>query len=178
MIADAQQFLRQQRVPPIRGQASLPFPGRDVIYVGGTAAPRRIEGQLRDRSRPTQPQTFGFLLAMAAISVAREIGAWLVGDKLLTWFGVALDPMAQSLLLQVLVGIAVAATFWRGTADPAARRHLLLTLLAALAIGLVLVWLSHLSGCVNALSWPLVPVYLLWAWTEAVSGPSVLLRSA
>jgi hypothetical protein len=55
---------------------------------------------------------------------------------------------------------------------------MLVTLLAALGIGLILALWSYLVGYTHALSWLLVPVYLLWAWAEAVSGPRAPLVSA
>jgi hypothetical protein len=94
---------------------------------------------------------------------------------------VAVDPSVQSIVLQLIVsvaGIGVAAGFSKGTSDPAARRHMLVTLLAATGIGLILALLSYLVGYTKSLFWLLVPVYLFWAWAEAVSGSSVPVANA
>jgi hypothetical protein len=65
--------------------------------------------------------------------------------------------------------LGVVCCFSKATPGPAARRQLFLTLSAAMGIGLILVWLSHFAGCAGVLGWPLVLVYLLWAWAAAVS---------
>lgn len=180
MIAGAQQILGKQGMPVMEGLAPRVLHTNDILYVVGSPLPESAGGRLGASGRQAQPQTFRFLLVMAVISVAREVGVWALGDVLLSWFGVVLDPSAQSMVLQLavsLVGIGAAAGFSKATPDPAARRHMLVTLLAALGIGLLIALFSYLVGHTNALSWLLIPVYLLWAWAEAVSVPIVPVAS-
>jgi hypothetical protein len=109
---------------------------------------------------------------MAAISLVRGIVGGLIGNALFEWFGITLDPFMLSVVLHVgatLIGIGVADFFAKAAPDSAARKHMFLTLLAATGIGLILAWLSHTVGYTGACHWPLVAVYLLWAWVEAVS---------
>jgi hypothetical protein len=83
-----------------------------------------------------------------------------------------LDPFTLSvvvLAMITLIGIGLAICLSKATPEPAARGQMLLALLVAMAIGLILIGLSHFVGRADALDWPLVPVYLLWAWVAAVS---------
>lgn len=176
MIVGAQHIVGNQGIPAIEGLAPLLSQAHGSGYVMITPLPEPVAEQLPTPGRQTQPPAFSFLLVMAAISGARDAGAWALADLLRAWFGVVADPSAQFLVLQLaisLVGIGVAARFSKATSDPAVRRHMLGTLLAALGIGLILALWSYLVGHASALSWLLVPVYLLWAWAEAVSGPRV-----
>jgi hypothetical protein len=181
MIVGAQQILGTQSIPAVAGQAPRLSHTRDTGYVVGTPLPEPAGDGCGATGKQAQPQTFGFLLVMAALSVAREVGVWALGDLQLSLFGVALDPFAQLMVLQLLVslvGTGVAAGFSKWTPDPAARRHVLVTLVAALGIGLLLALLGYLFGTTSTLFWLIVPVYLLWAWAEAVSGPIVPVASA
>jgi hypothetical protein len=111
---------------------------------------------------------------MAMLSVAHAVGGRLIEQALLKCFGLSLDPWGLSIVLQgiaSLVGLGVAASFSKVRGDAVAKRTVLLTLLAAMGIGLILAWLSHLVDHADVLSWVLVPVYLLWAWAEAISSP-------
>jgi hypothetical protein len=173
MIADAQQYLGKQRIPTIEDQAVRRPWTNEIIHFEDRPLLDRMGTQ-------SQPRAGRFLLVMAAFSVAREAGGWILGDGLEAWFGLALDPFAESLLLQsvvALLGLGVAAYFAKGAPDAAARRHMHVTLLASLGIGLLLALLSHFVGYANALSWPLIPVYLLWAWAEVISGPCAPMTS-
>lgn len=174
MIVGAQQLLGKQSIPAAAGQAPRLSQTRDTGYVVGLPLPEPAGEGRGATARQTRPQTFGFLLVMAALTVAREVGVWALGDLQLSLFGVVLDPFAQLMVLHLLVSlvwIGVAASFSKWTPDPTARRHVLVTLVAALGIGLLLALLGYLVGATSALFWLLVPVYLLWAWAEAVSGP-------
>jgi hypothetical protein len=170
--ANALQFPGEQRMPATKDEASHPLQRGLIVYSAGMAvhelAGERfwVEGKLR------QPRAFVFLLAMAAVSVACKVGERLICNTLLAWLGLTFDPFLLSVALQAavtLVGIGAASRFSKATPGPAARGHLLVTLLAAMGIGLILAWLSRLAGYTKALDWPLVLVYLLWAWAAAVS---------
>jgi hypothetical protein len=125
-----------------------------------------------DEGQQTRPYALVFLLCMAAISLVRGVGDGFIGNAFLEWWGVALDPLVRSFVLHVgatLVGIGAAGFFVKATLDSSVRKHMLLILVAAMGIGLILAWLSHIVGYTDACHWPLVAVYLLWAWVEAVS---------
>lgn len=181
MIAGAQQLFGNQGMVAIEGLPPRLSRTHDIGCVLGMPLPEPAAEQPRAPDRQAQPPTFSFLLVMAAISGAREASVWALAGLLRAWPDVVSDPSVQSLILQLLIslaGIAVAAGFSKATSDPAARRHMLVTLLAALGIGLILALWSYLLGYTHALSWLLVPVYLLWAWAEAVSGARAPLVSA
>jgi hypothetical protein len=172
MTANALQLPYRQMMPAMDDQASRLFRIGDVVYFESAPRLDLVEECSQDEGKRTQPYAFVFLLAMAAISLVCEVGGGLIGDALLTWFGVPLDPFVLSGALHsvaTLVGVGVARCFSKVTPGSAAKRHMLVTLVAAMGIGLILVWLSRLAGYTNALDWPLVLVYLLWAWVAAVS---------
>jgi hypothetical protein len=113
-----------------------------------------------------------FLLVMAAISLVRVVGEGLIGSAFLAWFGVPLDPFMLSAALHLvvtLIGIGVAGCFSRVTLDSTARRHMLLTPVAAMGAGLLLVGLGYFVGDTSVSTWPIALVYILWAWMAAVS---------
>ena len=172
MIADAMQLAYGSRTPALEEQAPRRVHTRTVLRLDGDLLLDGSGARLRDDGRPSGPHTLVFLLCMAAITLVRQVGDGLIGYALLDWFGVAFDPclVSGSLHLGVtLVGVGMAGCFSKSTRNSAARRHMFLTLLAALGIGLILVWLSHFVGYTGASTWPFVVVYLLWAGAEAVS---------
>jgi hypothetical protein len=172
VISNALQLPSVQRMPASEDHASgLQQTNRTVCF-GSGPLPVLTGPRFWNEGKRTLPCTLVFMLAMAAISIACEISDWLLGHALLAWFSLTLDPFILSVVLHLvvtLIGTGVAISLSKATPDSAARRHMLLTLLAAMAIGLILTWLSHLVGYKDALDWPLVLVYLLWAGAAAVS---------
>lgn len=171
MISNALQLPSVQRMPASEDQASGLLQANRTVCFGGKPLPVLKGSRFWDEGKRTLPCTSVFMLAMSAICVACEISDWLLGDALLAWLSFTLDPFILSVVLQVvvtLIGIGVAICLSKATPDSAARGHMLLTLLASTAIGLILTWLSHLVGYTDALDWPLALVYLLWAWSAAV----------
>jgi putative flippase GtrA len=124
------------------------------------------------QGNPTIGSVSRFLVVMASVSLASKIVEWLASSVLAGEFGVMLDPFGLSVARQVvvmLIGIGVAYRVSRHGQDAAARRHMLLTPLVAMGIGLMLAWLGQLVGQTNAFDWPVALVYLLWAWGSAVT---------
>jgi hypothetical protein len=92
------------------------------------------------------------------------------------WFSVTTEAFSLFLVLQFLVtrvGITLASRSWHATPASVAGRDMLLTPVAAMGIGLILVWLSRFAGCSDVLDWPLVLICLLCAGTAAVSRAQV-----
>jgi hypothetical protein len=159
-------------MPASEDQASGLLQTSRTVCFGSEPLPVLKGQRFWDEGKRTLPCTSVFMLTMSAICVACEIGDRLLGDALLAWLSIALDPFILSVVLQMvvtLIGIGVAIWLSKATPDSAARGHMLLTLLVATAIGLILTGLSHLVGYTDALDWPLALVYLLWAWAAAVS---------
>jgi hypothetical protein len=172
MIAKAMQLPYSSRTPALEEKAPRRVHSRTVLRLDGDPLPDLTGACFWDKDRPTGPHTLVFLLCMAAITLIRQVGDGLIGYALLDWFGVASDPCLVSGALHLgitLVGVGVAGCFPKSTRNSAVRRHISLTLLAALGIGLILVWLSHFVDYAGASTWPSVLVYLLWAGAEAVS---------
>ena len=179
MSANVLQLPYQRRLPPLGDQAARVSKTRNVVYFESGPLSEGTAEHLWDTNVRTHPGAFVFLLAMAAISLVREIGALLI-SALWAWFGVTVHPFLLALVLQLVVtfiGVGVAGRFSPATPGSSARRHMHVTLGVALGISLILALLSHLVGHTNALSWLLIPVYLLWACAEAVSGPVVPMKS-
>ena len=136
-----------------------------------TEAFQLTQGHLRTQSKQTMRSVSRFLVVMAAVSLASKIVEWLVSDTL-SKLGVSLDPFSLSVARQALVtllGIGVAYCLSRQGQNPAAKRQMLLTPMVAMGIGLMLAWLGQQVGQTNAFDWPVIMVYLLWAWGSAVS---------
>jgi len=156
----------------LEGRASRLLQIGDTFYFESEPWPDLAEERLGSEGKRMLSRALVFLLAMAAASVAREVGHWLIRLALLVWFGLTLDPFMLSVALQLVVtlfGIGVACRLSKVMPGSTARWHMLLTPVAALGISLILAWLGHLIGYTNALNWPVVLVYLLWAWATAVS---------
>lgn len=172
MIAKAAQLPCKQIMSARDDQAARLFRIGNVVYFESAPLLDLTEGCFQERVERTKSRAFVFLLAMAAISMVRELGGGWLGNALFAWSGVTFDPFILAGALHpvvTLVGIGVACCFSKRALGLAARRHLLLTLLAAMGIGLILVWLSYLVGCSNVRGWPLALIYLLWAWVAAAS---------
>jgi hypothetical protein len=171
MTTDVMQLPRGNRISAVRERGARLLQTRHVLRFDGVLFPDLTGKCARDEDQQTQPYALAFLLCMAAISLVRGVGV-LLGNAFLEGWGVALDPFVRSFVLHMgatLVGIGMAGFFVKVTLDSTARRHMLLILLSATGIGLILAWLSHIVGYTDACHWPLVVVYLLWAWVEAVS---------
>jgi hypothetical protein len=171
MIANALQ-LQQKRTSAVEDRVPRLLQTSDMVRFEGTPQPELTGECIWNEGERTRSRAFVFPLAMVAISIAREVGTLLIGNALLAWFGTTFDRFILSVVLQLvvmLIGIGMVSRFSKASPDSAARRHMVLILLAAMAIGLILAWLSRLVGDSNALTWPLVLVYLLWAWAAAVS---------
>jgi hypothetical protein len=171
MAANVLQAPCQRRMPLPQDRGSRLVQIGNVVYFESGPLPDLTGEPLCEESRRTRPRTFVFLLGMAVASLAREVSDLLISSALRAWFGVNLDPFTLSLLLQLLVtlvGIGLASRFWHANPGSTVRRHILLAPIVALGIGLILSWLSHFVGYANALDWPLVLIYLLWAGTAAL----------
>jgi hypothetical protein len=81
---------------------------------------------------------FGAALTAGGIFAAREYGASLIGNMLLTWFG-------------------------RNAVESEARRAIILALCVYDAIGFVITLIAQLSGVLGPLGWFAVVVYLFFA---------------
>jgi hypothetical protein len=172
VTANALQLSYKQMTPSLGDQASRLFRIGNAVCFESAPLLDRAEECSQNVGRRARPRAFVFLLTMAAISLVCELGGGLLGDALVAWPGVPLNPFLLSGILHsvvTLVGVGVACCFSKAIPGSAAKRHMLLTLLAALGIGLILIWLSYFAGYSSACSWPLVLVYLLWAWVVAVS---------
>jgi hypothetical protein len=84
MIVGAQQMVGKQRIPVIEGRAPRLSQPRNIGYVVGSPLPEPVAEQRGTAGKQPQPQTFGFLLVMAALSGARDFGIWALGDLLRT----------------------------------------------------------------------------------------------
>jgi hypothetical protein len=180
MSANALQLPYQRRMPPRGDQVSSVSRIGNLVYFESGPLSEGTAEHLWDANERTHSGAFVFLLIMAAISLVREIGALLL-SALWAWFGVTVHPFLLALVLQLVVtfiGVRVASRLSPATPGSSVRRHMLVTLGMALGIGLILALLGHLVGHTNALSWLLIPVYLLWACAEAVSGPVMPMKSA
>jgi hypothetical protein len=170
MIANALQVPYGQRMPAIDDQGSHLLQ-TGMVSFGVAPLPDPVGECLRGAGRQARPRGYLFPLVMAAVSVACEVGRHLLANALLAWFGVTLDPFVQCVALQVvvaLIGIGLVGRFGKAP-DPDSRWQMVLTLAAAFGIGLILTWLGRSIGCTDALRWPLVLAYLLWAWAAATS---------
>ena len=129
-------------------------------------------GRFQKQDNPTIRSVSVFLVVMASASLAAKIAELLASSMLAEEFGVLLDPFGLSIARQAIVmllGIGVAYRFSRHGQDSAARRHMFLTPLVAMGVGLMLAWLGQLVGQTSVFDWPVTLVYLLWAWGSAVS---------
>jgi len=96
------------------------------------------------------------MIVLAAVGVAWGITALLVPDLLAQLYGGELDPFARSF---ANVGAAIAVGFglmdWsvRNLQDPATRRWVLISNLAAVALVAMFLLLSTASGTFNSLGW-------------------------
>ena len=172
IISNALKLPSVQRMTASEDQASGLLQSHRTVCFGSNPLPMLTGPRFWEERKRALPCTSVFMLAMSAICIVCEISDWLLSDALLVWLSLTLDPFILSVALQLvatLIGIGVAICLSRATPDSAARGHMLLTLLAAMAIGLILTWLSHLVGYTDAIDWPLVLVYLLWAGAAAVS---------
>jgi hypothetical protein len=172
MIANAVKLPSKRMMGARDDKASRLFRMGNRVYSESIPLPAPTEECTQEEGEGSQPRACDFLLVMAAVSLVCMVGDRLIGSALLAWFGVRLDPFVLSValyLVATLAGFGVVCCFSKTTQGPEARRHMLLTLSAAMGIGLILVWLGHFAGCAGALGWPLALVYLLWAWGAAVS---------
>ena len=128
--------------------------------------------RLQDSGNRPLPRVSGFLVGMAATSLALEVGSSVLGKMLLSWFNVAIDPLALAVAhhsVLMVLGIGVVCYLWRHAPDTAQRRHMFLTPILAMGVGLILVGLGRLVGQTGALDGLVGLVYLLWAWVSALS---------
>lgn len=80
---------------------------------------------------------YGITLGAGGIFMAREYGASLLGNLMLTWFA-------------------------RNAAESIARRAIILDLFVYNAVGFVVALLSQLRGLMNPLGWSIVVIYLFF----------------
>jgi hypothetical protein len=81
---------------------------------------------------------FGGTLAAGGVFAAREYGASMIGNLLVTWYA-------------------------RNSKESEARRAIILGLCVYDAIGVLITLLALLSGALNALGWAIVLIYLFFA---------------
>ena len=169
MYANALQLPCRQALPAQASEA--PHSRRTSIVICFDGLPlAELPGELS--AYKGQRRVLAFLLVMAAVSLASEVGGCLVGAALRAWFGLTIEPWLLSLVLQLtvtLVGTRVASLYTGAAHHSAARWQILLALLAATGISLILAWLSRLVGQATTLDWPLALVYLLWASASSVA---------
>jgi hypothetical protein len=145
---------------------------RSAVRLIGDSVPDLTRGRFWDEGRRARPYAPVFLLSMVVISLVRGVGDGLIGNVFFEWFNVAPDPFILSIVLNLggtLAGLGVAGCFSRVPLDLIGRKHMLLVLLAGMGINLILVWLGRSIGYADVCNWPLVVVYILWAWAEVTS---------
>jgi hypothetical protein len=172
MIVNAWQLPSQRDASEVNEQLSSLFQASSTLHLRFDHEPELVHEFHQVRAKRTIPCTLIFLVVMAAVSLAFDICGRLIGPALLSRFGLSLDPVSLSVARQsivALLGIGLAGCFSKHAPDSAQRQHMLLTPLLAMAVGVILAWLSQLVGQSNALDWLVILVYLVWAWGSAVS---------